>query len=69
MRRSARRKPLRVVMENGEPSAVILGIDDYKALLERVEDAEDLKLLERMRRRPLAFRKLEEFLAAYAPGV
>lgn len=69
MRRSARRKPLRIVMENGEPSAVILAIDDYKALLERVEDAEDLKLLKQMRRRPLAFRKIEEFLAAYSPSV
>ena len=69
MRRSARRKPLRIVMENGEPSAVILAIDDYKALLERVEDAEDLKLLKQMRRRPLAFRKIEEVLAAYSPSV
>lgn len=69
MRRSARRKPLRVVMEKGEPAAVILAIDEYKALLERLEDAEDLKLLEQMRRRPLAFRKLEEFLAAYSPSI
>jgi len=51
------------VVQNGKPSAVILDIGEYRKLLERAEDAEDLRVLERMRRRPLKFRKLEDFLA------
>ena len=45
-------------MENGEPSAVILDIEEYKDMLERLEDAEDLKTLEDMRKKPLKFKKL-----------
>ncbi|MDO8531905.1 MAG: type II toxin-antitoxin system prevent-host-death family antitoxin [Dehalococcoidia bacterium] len=65
----SRRKPFQVVVKDGEPSAVILDIQDYREMLERLDDAEDLKVLERMRRRPLKFRGLEEFLAEYAPRV
>jgi len=43
-------------------SAVILSIEEYRELLERVEDAEDLKTLRAMRKRPLRFRKLDDFL-------
>jgi hypothetical protein len=39
-----------------------LSIEEYGKLLERVEDAEDLKMLRTMRKRPLRFRKLEDFL-------
>ena len=68
MKSKARKKPLQVVMENGEPSAVILDIEDYKEMLERLEDAEDLKTLEDMRKKPLKFKKLEEFLEEYTPN-
>ena len=40
--------------------AVILDINEYRELLERLEDVEDLKLLEEMRKKPLHFRELEE---------
>jgi hypothetical protein len=33
-------------------------------MLERLEDAEDLRVLRRMRAKPLKLRKLDEFLAA-----
>ena len=49
-------------MRAGKPTAVILGIDEYRELLEKLEDAEDLKALKAMRKKPLKFRKLEEFL-------
>jgi PHD/YefM family antitoxin component YafN of YafNO toxin-antitoxin module len=51
-----------IVMRGGKPTAVILSIEEYGKLLERVEDAEDLKALRAMRKRPLRFRKLEDFL-------
>ena len=49
-------------MRGGKPTAVILSIEEYRKLLERLEDAEDLKTLAAMRKRPLKFRKLEDFL-------
>ena len=63
------KKPLQIIVKDGEPSAVILDIEEYRALLERLEDADDMRLLEQMRRRPLKFRKLDEFLAEYSPRV
>ena len=49
-------------MRGGKPTAVILGIEEYRKLLEQAEDAQDLKALTAMRKRPLKFRKLEDFL-------
>lgn len=51
-----------IVLKDGKPSAVIIDIDEYRELLERLEDAEDLRLLEKMRGKALSFRKLEDFL-------
>jgi len=41
---------------------VILDINDYQEMLERLDDADDLKMLQEMRKKPLKFRKLEDFL-------
>jgi hypothetical protein len=53
----------------GKPAAVILDIDEYRGMLERLEDMEDLKMLEEMRKRPLKFKKLEAFLEEYHLGL
>ena len=58
---AARRKP-EIVLRDGEPSAVILDIQTYRDMLERLEEQDDLKELERLRAKPLRFRSLEEFL-------
>jgi prevent-host-death family protein len=50
-----KRKDPEIVMRGGKPTAVILGIDEYRELLERAEDAEDLKMLREMRKKPLNF--------------
>jgi hypothetical protein len=50
-----------IVFRGGKPSAVILDIDVYQDLLERLEDVEDLQMLARMREKPLSFRKLDSF--------
>ncbi|MFW6162893.1 MAG: type II toxin-antitoxin system Phd/YefM family antitoxin [Planctomycetota bacterium] len=65
---STRKSPA-IVYEDGEPTAVIVDIDDYQELLERAEDADDLQALQEMRRRPLQFRKLSDFLAEHEHGV
>ena len=69
MKARRKRKDPEIVMRGGKPAAVILDIEEYRALLERVEDMEDLKMLRKMRKRPVKFRKLAEFLRDSDRGV
>lgn len=62
MKLKTKKKPPGIVISDSKPVAVILDIDDYQEILERLEDAEDLKMLQEMRKKPLHFRKLNEFL-------
>jgi prevent-host-death family protein len=64
-----KRKAPEIVIRNGKPAAVIIDIDDYQELLERLEDVEDLQMLAKMRSQTLKFKKLEDFLKEYGPGV
>ncbi len=64
-----KRKNPEIVLRNGKPAAVILDIDEYREMLERLEDVEDLKALEEMRKKPLQFKPLDQFLKEYTPGV
>ncbi len=54
-----------IVLRDGKPVAVILDMEEYQEMLERLGDLEDLRMLDEMRKKPLKFRKLEEFLAAF----
>jgi len=58
-----------VILRDGKPAAVIIDIDEYREMLERLEDADDLRILEEMRRNPLKFKKLDDFLSEYSPRV
>jgi PHD/YefM family antitoxin component YafN of YafNO toxin-antitoxin module len=69
MKSKAKRKTPEIVLRDGKPSAVILDIEDYREMLERLEDLEDLEMIKEMRKRPLKFRKLEDFLKEYQPRV
>jgi hypothetical protein len=42
---------------------MILSLDEYRELLEKAEDLEALKFFEEMRREPLEFSRLDDFLA------
>ncbi|MEW6328173.1 MAG: type II toxin-antitoxin system prevent-host-death family antitoxin [Thermodesulfobacteriota bacterium] len=64
----SRTKP-QIILKDGEPKAVILDINEYQELLERLEDKQDIEMLQKMREKTLKFRKLDEFLAEYAPNV
>ena len=68
MKTRRKRKEPEIIIRRGKPAAVILEIEQYRELLERLEDAEDLKMLNAMRKKPLKFRKIEEFLKE-TPGV
>jgi len=63
----AKRKDPEIVLRKGKPAAVILDIEEYREMLERLEDAEDLKALAEMRKRPLNFTRPEDFLKEYSP--
>jgi hypothetical protein len=52
-----------IVTRKGKPVSVILPIEDYEELLERVEDAEDVASLKHARKKPLHYRPLEDYLA------
>ncbi len=69
MKSKAKRKTPEIVLRDGKPSAVILDIEDYREMLERLEDLEDLEMIKEMRKRPLKFKKLEDFLKEYQPRV
>lgn len=62
MRRKNKKDEPAVVVRDGKPAAVILDIDEYRDLLERLEDAEDLRELEVIKKRPLKFKTLDEVL-------
>ena len=51
-----------LVIRNGRPTGVILDIGQYRELLERVEDAEDLAELRKIRAKTPRFSRLEDFL-------
>ena len=69
MRSKMKKKSPEVVFRECRPAAVILDIAEYKRMLERLEDIEDKKTLESMRKRPLKFRSLDDFLKEYHPSV
>jgi len=55
-----------LVDEKGNKTGVVLDIKEYEELLERAEDAEALRLLQKMRKGKLEFRKFDEFLNEHA---
>jgi prevent-host-death family protein len=62
MSKLVRTKP-QLVMKNGKPNAVIIDIKDYRKMLERLEDKEDLDDLVKIRTSTPSFRKFDDFLA------
>ena len=67
MNTRTKKKEPEIIFRGGKPAAVIIDIDEYQEMLERLEDAEDLKILAEMRQKPLKFKRLEDFLAEYKP--
>ncbi len=56
-----------VVLREGKPVAVILDIDQYQAMLERLEEIDDLEAIKRARLETNTFRSLDDFLEEYSP--
>jgi len=62
-------KPPDVIIRDGKPTAVILDIKDYEAILEHLENVEDLATLKEMRKKQLEFTPLDDFLVDYYSDV
>ena len=56
MKTRGKRKSPEVVFREGKPRAVLLDIEEYQDMLER------------MRKESLTFRRLDEFLKEYSPS-
>ena len=69
MKKNIRTNCSDIIFRNGKPVAVILDIDEYQEMLERLEDQDDLQMLEEIRKKTLKFRRLEDFLKEYNPSV
>jgi len=52
-----------IVTRKGKAVSVIIPIKEYRELLERLEDAEDVAWLKRIRNKPMKYRPLEDYLA------
>ena len=55
-----------IVTKKGKPVSVILPIKQYREMMERLEDAEDVAWLKKARRKKLHYRPLEDVLADLA---
>ena len=51
-----------IVIKNGKPCAVILGIAEYQETLERLEDLDDLRYLQKVRKQGVHFKSLDAYL-------
>lgn len=52
-----------IVTRKGKPVSVIIPIKAYEALLDRLEDAEDVAYLKKARQKALQYRPLSDVLA------
>lgn len=54
-------KSLQFVVRDGKPVAVVLDIEVYQEILERLEALEDLRYLEWIRKSPIELKSLDDF--------
>lgn len=52
-----------IITRKGKAVSVILPIEVYQEMIERLEDADDIAWLKEVRKKPQSFRKLEDVLA------
>ena len=55
-----------IITRKGKPVSVILPIREYREIMERLEDADDVAWLKKARRKPMHYRPLEDVLADLA---
>ena len=53
----------KIILEDGKPKEVVLRLEDYEALLEQLEQVEDLRAIREMKDRDWDTITLEDYLA------
>ena len=61
MKSKTKKKTPEIILREGK-TVVVLDIDEYQEMLERMEDTEDLRMLEKIRSKFLKFRSLDDFM-------
>jgi PHD/YefM family antitoxin component YafN of YafNO toxin-antitoxin module len=51
-----------VIDDKGKKTGVVIPLEEYEELLERVEDAEALSMLKEMKKKSLDIRSFDEFI-------
>ena len=51
-----------VIYRNNKPVSVIIDLEEYEKILERLDDIEDIAFIKEIKNKPLKFRKLDDFL-------
>lgn len=54
-----------VIYRNNKPVSVIIDLEEYKKILERLEDIEDLEFINKIKKKPLKFEKLDDCKTIY----
>jgi len=54
-----RKKNREIIYRNNKPVSVIIDIDEYEKLLERLEDIEDVEFIRNLKKEKLEFRSLD----------
>ena len=58
-----------VIYRDNKPVSVIIDLEDYERILERLEDIEDLSFINSIKSETLKFRKLDDFILEYNSNV
>ena len=58
-----------VIYRDKKPVSVIIDIDEYNKLLDRLEDIDDIKYIKELKKKSLSFRKLDDILAEQSRDV
>jgi len=58
-----------IIYRDNKPVSVIIDLEDYQQMLERLEDIEDLRFINSVKTKSLKFRKLDDFLLEYNSNV
>lgn len=58
-----------VIYRNNKPVSVIIDLEEYKNILERLDDIEDIAFINEIKNKQLKFRKLDDFLIEFDSNV
>ncbi len=58
-----------IIYRNHKPVSVIIDLEEYKQMLERLDDIEDIAFIESIKNKQMKFKKLDDFLMEFESNV